>query len=75
MIHLRTGGSEMERLLTADDVRDRLRVSRGSAYRVVHALPNVRIGKSIRIRESVLEKAIDEGSIDLHETPEARDCT
>lgn len=43
------------RLLTAEDVRDHLQVSLSQAYALMHEMPHVHLGRSIRVTEKALE--------------------
>lgn len=54
-------GHEEERFLTPTEAADRLRVSKMTVYRLIHAghLPAVQIGKAFRIRVSDLEAYLD----------------
>lgn len=50
-----------ERLLTAQDVADRMQISRSAAYDLINRLrPHVRIGRLLRLPESTLERFIAE---------------
>ena len=53
----------MEKLFTADEVRLALKVKMSTVRSWIHQgrLPVVRAGRSVRIRESVLIKIIEEG--------------
>mgnify|MGYP000365085665 FL=1 len=53
----------MEKLFTADEVREALKVKMPTIRSWIHQgrLPVVRAGRSVRIRESVLTKIIEEG--------------
>jgi len=53
----------MEKLFTADEVREALKVKMPTIRSWIHQgrLPVVRAGRSVRIRESVLNKIIEEG--------------
>ena len=53
----------MEKLFTADEVREALKVKMPTIRSWIHQgrLPVVRAGRSVRIRESVLVKIIEEG--------------
>ena len=53
----------MEKLFTADEVREALKVKMPKIRSWIHQgrLPVVRAGRSVRIRESVLTKIIEEG--------------
>ena len=53
----------MEKLFTADEVREALKVKMPTIRSWIHQgrLPVVRAGRIVRIRESVLTKIIEEG--------------
>ena len=53
----------MEKLFTADEVREALKVKMPTIRSWIHQgrQPVVRAGRSVRIRESVLTKIIEEG--------------
>ena len=53
----------MEKLFTADEVREALKVKMPTIRSWIHQgrLPVVRAGRSVRIRESILIKIIEEG--------------
>ena len=53
----------MEKLFTANEVREALKVKMPTIRSWIHQgrLPVVRAGRSVRIRESVLTKIIEEG--------------
>ncbi len=53
----------MEKLFTADEVREALKVKMPTIRSWIHQgrLPVVRAGRSVTIRESILIKIIDEG--------------
>ena len=53
----------MEKLFTADEVREALKVKMPTIRSWIHQgrRPVVRAGRSVRIRESVLTKIIEEG--------------
>ena len=61
-----------ERLLTASEVADQLRVSTMTIYRLIRRgeLPAVRVGRNYRVRSSALEsylagQVVDPASLDL----------
>lgn len=67
-----------ERLLTAAEVADLLRVSTMTIYRLVRRgeLPAVRVGRNYRVRESDLNhylegQVVDPGELDLGEVDQA----
>jgi excisionase family DNA binding protein len=67
-----------DRLLTAHEVADQLRVSTMTIYRLIRRgeLPAVRVGRNYRVRESELEtylseQVVDPASIDLTDLDEA----
>jgi hypothetical protein len=41
----------LDTLLTAEDIRVRLRVSRSQAYALMRTMPHLRIGGSVRVAE------------------------
>lgn len=55
-----------ERLLTAAEVADRLRVSTMTIYRLIRAgeLPAVRVGRNYRVREPDLEAYLESQIVD-----------
>lgn len=62
LLHLdRDGQAPAARFLTPQDVQARLRIGRSSAYELVQRLPHVKIGRSLRLREDVLEQFLSEG--------------
>ena len=61
-----------ERLLTASEVADQLRVSTMTIYRLIRRgeLPAVRVGRNYRVRSSALEsylagQVVDPSTVDL----------
>ena len=56
-------GKNMEKLYTAEEVRVALKMKMPTIRSWIHQqrLPVVRAGRSVRIRESVLNKIIEEG--------------
>ena len=55
-----------DRLLTVEDVKDRLSVSRATVYNLLHAgaLPSVTIGRSRRVRQSDVARFIAREGVD-----------
>jgi len=53
---------ESTQLLKVGDVARRLRLSRGTAYRLIQKglIPSVRVGRSLRVDERKLEQWLDE---------------
>jgi excisionase family DNA binding protein len=67
-----------DRLLTAHEVADQLRVSTMTIYRLIRRgeLPAVRVGRNYRVRESELEaylsaQVVDPATIDLADLDDA----
>jgi excisionase family DNA binding protein len=67
-----------DRLLTAHEVADQLRVSTMTIYRLIRRgeLPAVRVGRNYRVRESELEaylsaQVVDPATIDLDDLDDA----
>lgn len=67
-----------ERLLTAAEVAEDLRVSTMTVYRLIRRgeLPAVRVGRNYRVRAADLEtylssQIVDPASVDLHDVDEA----
>ena len=56
-------GELMEKLFTADEVREALKVKMPTIRSWIHQgkLPVIRAGRSVRVRESVLRKIIEGG--------------
>jgi len=54
------------RLLRIEDIADRLAVSRSMAWKLISLghLPAIRIGRSVRVRSSDLERYIDGAAAD-----------
>lgn len=52
-------------ILTVEDLRHELKIGRVQAYNLAHAIPHIRVGKSIRIRRAALEQwqAEQEGKV------------
>ncbi len=68
-----------QRLLTAAEVADQLRVSTMTIYRLIRRgeLPAVRVGRNYRVRDEDLTayldaQIVDPASIDLGDLPEER---
>ena len=68
-----------ERLLTAGEVADQLRVSTMTIYRLIRRgeLPAVRVGRNYRVRATALEsylagQVVDPASVDLDESDRGR---
>ncbi len=68
-----------QRLLTAAEVADQLRVSTMTIYRLIRRgeLPAVRVGRNYRVRDEDLTayleaQIVDPASIDLDDLPEER---
>jgi excisionase family DNA binding protein len=55
-----------DRLLTAAEVADQLRVSTMTVYRLIRRgdLPAVRVGRNYRVRSSALDRFLDEQEVD-----------
>jgi excisionase family DNA binding protein len=67
-----------DRLLTAHEVADQLRVSTMTIYRLIRRgeLPAVRVGRNYRVRESELEaylsaQVVDPATMDLSDLDDA----
>ena len=65
-----------ERLLTANEVADQLRVSTMTIYRLIRRgeLPAVRVGRNYRVRATALERylagqVVDPRTVELDEHP------
>jgi excisionase family DNA binding protein len=55
-------GAVSTKLLTAEDVAERLNIPRSTAYELVKRLhPHVRIGRLLRLPESTLERFLAQG--------------
>ena len=50
-----SAGREVTDILTVSDLQRELRIGRVQAYELAHALPHIRVGKSIRIERADLE--------------------
>ena len=47
-------------LLTVDDIREIFHCGLSKAYRIAHAVPHVRIGRSLLVRRQALEAFLTE---------------
>lgn len=67
-------GQQPPRFLTVAEVADLLRVSKMTVYRMVHAgdIPAVRVGRSFRVPQQVVDDLLTSGSGDWSPESEAR---
>lgn len=50
----------MDEILTVKEVQKYLKLSRAQTYRVVKKMPHLKIGRSVRVRASVVEAYLKE---------------